>query len=95
MPAEVFSVSQRLHAADAFVVVTPEYNHSSPASLKNAIDWSYEEWQTKPVGFVSYGGISDGLRAIEHLRPVISEVHHSGLIRNIDLKNALAKVFNG
>ena len=41
--------------AEAFVVVTPEYNHSFPAPLKQAIDYAYDEWQAKPVGFVSYG----------------------------------------
>ncbi|WP_421109620.1 NADPH-dependent FMN reductase [Streptomyces sp. NEAU-S77] len=69
------AVTPRLDAADAFAVVTPEYNHSYPAPLKNAIDWHYSQWQAKPVGFVSYGGISGGLRAVEHLRPVFAEVH--------------------
>lgn len=69
------AVSTRLHQADAFVVVTPEYNHSYPGPLKNAIDTFDAEWHAKPVGFVSYGGISGGLRAVEHLRPVFAEVH--------------------
>ena len=64
-----------LAAADAFVVVTPEYNHSYPAALKNLIDTHGREWQAKPVGFVSYGGISGGLRAVEHLRGVFAELH--------------------
>ena len=61
-------------AADAFIVVTPEYNHSFPASLKQAIDLVGAEWRAKPVALVSYGGMSGGLRAVEHLRPVFSEV---------------------
>jgi NAD(P)H-dependent FMN reductase len=65
----------RLDRADAFVVVTPEYNHSYPASLKHAIDLVHAEWQRKPVAFVSYGGLSGGLRAVEHLRQVFAEVH--------------------
>lgn len=73
--AEVAKVTPRLDAADAFVVVTPEYNHSFPASLKNAIDWHRDEWRAKPVAFVSYGGISGGLRAVEHLRAVFAELH--------------------
>lgn len=73
--AALEQLSPRLAAADAFVVVTPEYNHSYPAALKNAIDWHREEWQAKPVGFVSYGGISGGLRAVEHLRGVFAELH--------------------
>ncbi|HEY9373227.1 NAD(P)H-dependent oxidoreductase [Streptomyces sp.] len=69
------AVSPRIGAADAFVVVTPEYNHSYPASLKNAIDWHNREWHAKPVGFVAYGGFSAGLRAVEHLRGVFAELH--------------------
>ncbi|MEU6154071.1 NAD(P)H-dependent oxidoreductase [Actinosynnema sp. NPDC047251] len=72
---EVKVVSPRLAGADAFVVVTPEYNHSFPAPLKNAIDWHYTEWQAKPVGFVSYGGVGGGLRAVEQLRQVFAELH--------------------
>ncbi|HZX39614.1 MAG TPA: NAD(P)H-dependent oxidoreductase [Streptomyces sp.] len=61
--------------ADAFVVVTPEYNRSFPASLKQAIDYAYDEWQTKPVAFVSYGHGSRGLYAVEQLRSVFTELH--------------------
>lgn len=61
--------------ADAFVVVTPEYNRSFPASLKQAIDYAYDEWQTKPVAFVSYGHGSGGLYAVEQLRSVFTELH--------------------
>ncbi|KAB7834120.1 NADPH-dependent FMN reductase [Streptomyces mobaraensis] len=68
------AVSPRLAAADGFVIVTPEYNRSFPASLKNAIDWHHREWQAKPVTFVSYGGRSGGLRAVEQLRPVLAEL---------------------
>ncbi|MBM0233262.1 NAD(P)H-dependent oxidoreductase [Micromonospora sp. STR1_7] len=67
-------ISGRLAAADAFVVVTPEYNHSFPAALKNAIDWHYREWARKPVAFVSYGASSGGLRAVEQLRLVFAEL---------------------
>lgn len=72
---EVMAVSSRLAAADAFVIVTPEYNHSFPAALKTAIDWHYDEWQAKPIAFVSYGGQAGGLRAVEHLRQVFAELH--------------------
>ncbi|TQM15251.1 NADPH-dependent FMN reductase [Pseudonocardia kunmingensis] len=75
VPAPVTAVTPRLAAADAFVVVTPEYNHSYPAPVKTLIDWHLAEWQAKPVGFVSYGGMSGGLRAVEHLRGVFAEVH--------------------
>ncbi|WP_433547792.1 NADPH-dependent FMN reductase [Streptomyces sp. CA-294286] len=72
---ELARTSARLATADAFVVVTPEYNHSYPAGLKNLIDWHGVEWHAKPVGFVSYGGLSGGLRAVEHLRQVFAELH--------------------
>ncbi|QLQ39521.1 NADPH-dependent FMN reductase [Micromonospora robiginosa] len=61
--------------AEAFVVVTPEYNHSFPASLKQAIDFAYDEWQAKPVGFVSYGCRSVGLHAVDQLRTVFTALH--------------------
>ncbi|TDC97901.1 NADPH-dependent oxidoreductase [Nonomuraea deserti] len=62
-------------AADAFVVVTPEYNRSFPAPLKQAIDFAYDEWQAKPVGFVSYGSGSAGFYAVEQLRTVFCALH--------------------
>ncbi|MGO4403012.1 NADPH-dependent FMN reductase [Bosea sp. RAF48] len=61
--------------ADGFVVVTPEYNRGYPAILKFLIDAVGPEWRGKPVGFVSYGGISGGLRAVEQLRLVFGELH--------------------
>lgn len=67
--------SEKVGAADAFIVVTPEYNHSFPASLKQAIDLVGAEWRAKPVALVSYGGMSGGLRAVEHLRQVFAELH--------------------
>lgn len=73
--AALAEVSPRLAAADAFVLVTPEFNHSFPAALKNLIDWHRPEWQAKPVGFVSYGGVGGGLRAVEQLRQIFAELH--------------------
>lgn len=58
---------------DAFVFVTPEYNHSLPAALKNAIDYLYAEWEGKPAGLIGYG-IHGATRAIDHLRLVLAEV---------------------
>lgn len=68
-------LGKQLEALDGFIVITPEYNHSFPAALKELIDSAYSEWQTKPVGFVSYGGMSGGIRAVEQLRQVFSELH--------------------
>ncbi|MEU0897585.1 NADPH-dependent FMN reductase [Streptomyces massasporeus] len=84
-------VSPRLAAADAFVLVTPEYNHSFPASLKNAIDWHGEEWHGKPVGFVSYGGLSGGLRAVEHLRVVMAEVNATTIRNTVSFHDAWSR----
>jgi NAD(P)H-dependent FMN reductase len=58
---------------DGFVFVVPEYNHSVPAALKNAIDFLFAEWNDKAAGFVSYG-LSGGTRAVEHLRLVMAEL---------------------
>lgn len=85
------AVSPRLAEADAFVVVTPEYNHSFPASLKNAIDWHNKEWHAKPVGFVSYGGISGGLRAVEQLRLVFAELNAATIRETVCFPGGWAK----
>ena len=71
----VQSFVARIDRADAFVIVTPEYNHGYPAALKQAIDLPYREWRAKPVAFVSYGGMSGGLRSVEQLRQVFAELH--------------------
>ncbi|VFA94191.1 NADPH-dependent FMN reductase [Nocardia farcinica] len=73
--SEVAAFRARLAAADAFVAVTSEYNHGYPASLKTAFDSAKHEWRAKPIGFVSYGGLSGGLRAVEQLRQVVAEIH--------------------
>ncbi|MEU6206663.1 NAD(P)H-dependent oxidoreductase [Micromonospora musae] len=78
-PAEptdaIRSFVREVGLADAFAVVTPEYNHSFPASLKQAIDYAYDEWQAKPVGFVAYGCRSTGLHAVDQLRTVFTALH--------------------
>jgi NAD(P)H-dependent FMN reductase len=64
----------KVASLDAFVFVSPEYNHGIPGALKNAIDFLFAEWNHKAAGFVSYGAVS-GARAVEHLRLVMAEVH--------------------
>ena len=86
--AALGSVTPKLASADAFVVLTPEYNHSYPAGLKNLIDWHFTEWQAKPVALVSYGGISGGLRAVEHLRQVFAELHAVTVRDTVSFHNA-------
>ena len=63
----------KIGSFDAYVFVTPEYNHGIPGALKNAIDFLFAEWNNKAAGFVSYGGVS-GARAVEQLRLVLAEV---------------------
>lgn len=78
--------TKKIEEGDAFVIVTPEYNHGTSGVLKNALDWVYQEWNNKPVAFVSYGSVG-GSRAIEQLRlnaielqmaPIRSSVHIPG-----------------
>ena len=65
--------ARTIDALDAFVFVTPEYNHSTSGALKNAIDFIYAEWNNKAAGFVSYGS-AGGTRAVEHLRGIMAEL---------------------
>ncbi|MEU7628616.1 NAD(P)H-dependent oxidoreductase [Nocardia sp. NPDC049220] len=74
-PAGMTDLTRRLTAADAFVIVTPDYNRSVPAALKAAIDWHYTQWDAKTIGFVGYSGASGGLLAIEHLRQIFNELN--------------------
>lgn len=60
--------SKTIDSADAFVIVTPEYNYGYPATLKNALDYLSVEWGEKPMAFVSYGGVSGGTRAVQDLK---------------------------
>jgi len=78
--------TKKIEEGDAFVIVTPEYNHGTSGVLKNALDWVYPEWNNKPVAFVSYGSVG-GARAIEQLRmnaielqmaPIRAAVHIPG-----------------
>ncbi|MGO4674829.1 NADPH-dependent FMN reductase [Bosea sp. 2YAB26] len=73
---------ERIGRADGFIVVTPEYNRGYPAPLKFLIDLVGAEWRGKPVAFVSYGGVSGGLRAIDQLRQVFNELH-AATIRDV------------
>lgn len=70
---EVVAFAEVIGGYDGFVFVTPEYNHSVSAVLKNALDSIYPEWNDKAAALVSYGSYS-GARAVEHLRAVLSEL---------------------
>jgi NAD(P)H-dependent FMN reductase len=65
--AQTKTSSSKIASLDAFIFVTPEYNHGTSAALKNAIDFLFHEWNNKAAGFVSYGG-AGGVRAVENLR---------------------------
>lgn len=81
-------IQRRLHRADAFLVATPEYNHSFSAPLKHLLDSVYGVWQAKPVAFISYGGVSGGLRAVEQLRLVFAELHTATIRQVVSFPNA-------
>ena len=66
--------SATIDSADAFIFVMPEYNFGYTAPLKNALDFVFQEWAHKPLGLVSYGGVSGGLRATQLLKPVLTAV---------------------
>ncbi|MFN0187072.1 MAG: NADPH-dependent FMN reductase [Bacteroidia bacterium] len=65
--------AEKINTFDAYIFVTPEYNHSIPGALKNAIDFLFKEWNNKVAGFVSYGTVG-GARAVEQLRVVMGEL---------------------
>jgi NAD(P)H-dependent FMN reductase len=65
--------ARKIAELDAFIFVTPEYNHSTSGALKNALDFLYAEWNNKAAGFVSYGS-AGGARAVEHLRLIAAEL---------------------
>ncbi len=77
--------SATVKAADAFVFVMPEYNFGLTAPLKNAIDFLHNEWQYKPVGFVSYGGVSGGTRAVQMVKQVVTTLKMTPLPEAVTL----------
>lgn len=100
--------TKKIVEGDAFVIVTPEYNRGTSGVLKNALDWVYQEWNNKPVAFVSYGSVG-GARAVEQLRlsaielqmaPIRNSVHIPGeqyfqvLFGKMDAKDLFVSVSN-
>jgi NAD(P)H-dependent FMN reductase len=76
--------ADKIASFDGFVIVTPEYNHSTSGVLKNAIDYLYAEWNNKAVGFVSYGAVG-GARAVEHLRLVAGDLQMADVRQQVAL----------
>ena len=77
--------SKTIDSADAFVIVTPEYNFGYPAALKNALDFLSVEWGEKPMGFVSYGGVSAGTKAVESLKQTITALGMMPLAQAVNI----------
>lgn len=71
--------------ADAFVFVTPEYNHGYNAVLKNALDFLHKEWADKPMGLVGYGGIAAGTRATQQLKPVLDALRMAVAVEAVNI----------
>lgn len=82
--------AQKINQADGYIVIAPEYNHGYSSALKNAIDWIYQEWNNKAVGFVSYGSIAGGSRAVEQLRQVAAELQLADVRSAVHIPNVWA-----
>ena len=76
--------SEKIASFDAYVFVTPEYNHGIAGALKNAIDFLKQEWANKSAGFISYGSMA-GARAVEHLRSVMTELQVANVRAQVGL----------
>ena len=75
--------SQKISAADAFIFVTPEYDHGTPPSLINALIYLSQEWAYKAVGFVSYGGPAGGTRAVQMVKPMMIGLRLTVLVESV------------
>lgn len=69
--------------ADAYVFVTPEYNYGPPPSFVNALNYVYKEWNYKPCGFVSYGGVSGGLRAVQLEKQLVTTLKMMPMVEGV------------
>lgn len=92
-PYDVDSVkawTNKIGEADGFIFITAEYNHSVPGALKNAIDYVYQQWNNKAVGFISYGSIAGGSRSVEHLRGIAAELQMADVRTAVHIPNVWA-----
>lgn len=80
--------SAKIEAADAYIMVSPEYNHSTSGVLKNALDQLFPEWNRKVAGFVSYGSVG-GARAVEHLRQICAELEMATTRTNVHIPGSI------
>lgn len=82
--------SAKIESVDAFIIISPEYNHGTSAVLKNALDWLYYEWSRKPVAFISYSpNAAGGVRAVEQLRQNVIELQMAPLREAIHITYVL------
>jgi NAD(P)H-dependent FMN reductase len=77
--------SEKIQSADAYIIVTCEYNYGYPAALKNAFDFLYHEWNDKPVAFVSYGGIAGGTRSVQMFKQVVTALKMMPLAESVNI----------
>lgn len=75
--------SASVSAADAYVFVTPEYNYCPPPSLTNALNYVYNEWNYKPCGFVSYGGVSGGMRSVQIAKQLVTTLKMMPMVEGV------------
>lgn len=87
--------SERVDASHAFILVSPEYNHSYSPALKNALDFLSQEWKHKPVSIVSYGGVSAGTRGAAALDPVLATVGLAKVGANVEINFAGNRISDG
>lgn len=87
--------SEIVGGSDAFVFVSAEYNYSTPPALVNALDTVYHEWSYKPVGFVTYGGISGGLRAMQMTRTMVTGFKMMPMVEAVNIPFFTQLVENG
>lgn len=77
--------SASVAAADAYVFVTPEYNYNPPPAFVNALNYVYKEWNYKPCGFVSYGGVSGGLRAVQMEKQLVTTLKMMPMVEGVTI----------
>ena len=87
--------SARVEGLDAYLFVTPEYNHGTPPSLANALDHLYTEWSYKAAAFVSYGGISGGLRGVQMTKPRLLAFNMMPIVEAVSIPFVAKQVHEG
>lgn len=87
--------SRTVDALDAFVLVTPEYNHGTPAALSNALDHLHSEWSYKAAAFVSYGGVSGGLRSVQMTKPRLLAFNMMPIVEAVSIPFVAKQLHDG